>query len=296
MPAAPTIGPMTTTDPACDEPAPVLMTERLPMNPALVADALAEPGIWDIHHVLSTGSTNDDLARSTPPTGIAVSSVLVTQEQTAGKGRSGRQWSCPPGAGLMFSVRLALPEIPMARRGWIGATLGLAICRAFERVAGVRAELKWPNDVLVGGLKCGGILAEMTGQAVIVGAGLNISLRADELPRADATSLVLAGSGAVDRNLLLAGILDEFALMLAAWRRAGGDVDTSGLRRSYRDICATIGTRVRLELPGDVRVLGVAVDVDPDGAIVLQGADGSRSRYSAGDVVHLRPAEGSSGR
>jgi BirA family biotin operon repressor/biotin-[acetyl-CoA-carboxylase] ligase len=154
--------------------------------------------------------------------------VLVTEEQTAGKGRSGRHWACPPGAGLMFSVRLALSgnsgisEIPMARRGWIGAALGLAVCHGFADVAGVHARLKWPNDVLVDGHKCGGILAEMTGDAVIVGAGLNVSLLAAELPRADATSLLLAGAGSVDRNVLLARILDEFSRLLSAWRQAGG--------------------------------------------------------------------------
>jgi BirA family biotin operon repressor/biotin-[acetyl-CoA-carboxylase] ligase len=266
--------------------------ERLPMDPTLVAGALADPESWDVRHVLSTGSTNDDLARTAASAPGRASSVLVTEEQTAGKGRSGRQWACPPGAGLMFSVRLVLPEIPLARRGWIGATLGLAICRAFGRVAGVRAELKWPNDVLVGGLKCGGILAEMTSEAVIVGAGLNISLRADELPRADATSLRLSGAAVVDRNALLVAVLDEFRSLLQAWRRAGGDVDAAGLRQGYLNSCATIGSWVRVELPGDVSLVGRAVDVDPDGAIVLQDANGGRSRHSAGDVVHLRPAGG----
>lgn len=283
---------MTTSDRAAVPPA-----ARRPMAPSAVSAALEDPSRWDIRQVYSTGSTNDDLARGCHSASGSAPVVLVTEEQTAGKGRSGRWWACPPGAGLMFSVRLApsgvcgISEIPMARRGWIGAALGLAVCHGFAEVAGVDARLKWPNDVLVNGLKCGGILAEMTGEAVIVGAGLNISLQPAELPRADATSLSLAGVGCLDRNVLLAGILDEFSRLLAAWRRAGGDVDDSGLRRSYLDTCATIGSPVRIELPGDAVVAGVAVDVDPDGAIVLRNANGVRSRYAAGDVVHLRPAD-----
>lgn len=267
------------------------------MDPVLVAKALTDPSGWVVRHVDATGSTNDDLARGAISTGTGSGDdaylVLVTEEQTAGKGRSGRQWACPAGAGLMFSIRLersAIPDIPPARRGWVGAVLGLAICRAFSEVAGIGATLKWPNDVLVDGLKCGGILAEMTQNAVIVGAGLNISLRPEELPRADATSLALAGAPSVDRNALLAGILDDFSVSMLAWRQAGGDIDRCGLRGRYLATCATIGSSVRVELPGDRSVFGTAVDVDPDGAIVLQDGSGRRTRYSAGDVVHLRPA------
>lgn len=262
--------------------------DRPEMDPAAVQVALAQAHRWQLHHVRRTRSTNDDLARATG--GLHCDgTVLVTEEQTAGRGRSGRQWSCPAGAGLMFSVRVSAAEIPPIRRAWTGAALGLAIVRGFHAVAGVEAGLKWPNDVLVGGLKCGGILAESIGDSVVVGAGLNISLGHDELPRADATSLRLAGAAAVDRNTMLAVILDEFGDLLDRWRQAGGDVDVSGLRADYLAACATVGSTVRLELPGGRTVTGTAVDVDPDGAVVLDGADGLRVRYSAGDVVHLRP-------
>lgn len=241
---------------------------------------------------MSTGSTNDDLATALRGRGTGVAGrVLVTEEQTAGRGRSGRQWSCPAGAGLMFSVAVDVADIPAGRRAWTGVVLALAVSTAFASVAGVRAGLKWPNDVLVEGRKCGGILAESAGGLVLVGAGLNVSLEVGELPRADATSLRLAGAQ-VDRNVLLAAVLDEFGRLLADWRSAGGDVDRSGLRPAYLGACVTIGSRVRLQLPGGTTVEGDAVDVDADGAIVLQsGVD--RVRYSAGDVVHLRPVGGS---
>src|ERR1700709_313934 len=110
----------------------------------------------------------------------------------------------------MFSVKVATTRIPPQQRAWIGVALGLAVVQVFRQVAGVDASLKWPNDVLVNGLKGGGILAESVGDSLVVGAGLNISLGRDELPRADATSLVLAGADTVDRERLLVAVLDQF--------------------------------------------------------------------------------------
>ncbi len=260
------------------------------MDMGAVESALQRPDDWRLRHVPTTGSTNDDLAALVRESGAAAVAgrVLVTEEQTAGRGRSGRQWSCPAGAGLMFSVAVDVSDIPSARRAWTGVALAVAVSSAFESVAGVRAGLKWPNDVLVDGAKCGGVLAESVGDLVLVGAGLNVSLHRAELPRPDATSLWLAGAP-VNRNALLGGVLDEFGRLLADWRAVGGDVDRAGLRPAYLDACVTIGSNVRLELPGGGAVVGTAVDVDADGALVLDtGVD--RLRYSAGDVVHLRPA------
>jgi BirA family transcriptional regulator, biotin operon repressor / biotin---[acetyl-CoA-carboxylase] ligase len=260
-----------------------------------VEAALAHPGRWRVHHLISTRSTNDDLARGSGLlTDPVDGTVLVTEVQTAGRGRSGRDWSCPAGAGLMFSIKVDAAAIPSQRRAWMGVALGLAVTSAFRAATGfthpvdLTAMLKWPNDVLVEGSKCGGILAESVGESVVVGAGLNISLDRAELPRPDATSLALAGVEDVDRNQLLAAILDRFGELLDSWQAAGGDVDAGGLRPSYLAACATLGQQVRVELPGGGHVQGTAIDVDPDGAIVIEQPAG-RFRYSAGDVVHLRP-------
>ena len=260
------------------------------MDIAAVKVALRRADGWRLEHVLATGSTNDDLAlRSRAPGDLQLAgAVLVTEEQIAGRGRSGRQWSCPAGAGLMFSVAVDVSAIPPARRAWTGVALALSVVSAFGSVADVSAGLKWPNDVLVDGAKCGGILAESSGDLVVVGVGLNISLEQAELPRPDATSLLLLGAS-VDRNELLAAVLDEFGRLLADWRAAGGDVDRAGLRPAYLAACVTLGSTVRLELPGGEAVVGSAVDVDADGSIVLESG-ARRVRYSAGDVVHLRPA------
>lgn len=269
----------------------LLDRSRRPIEPAAVTALLSRPGSWTVRQIAVTGSTNADLAAaaSTLRHGL----VLTTEEQMRGRGRAGRDWVCPPGAGLMFSVLLREPRIPADRRGWTGAVLGLAIVRAISARTGLDAALKWPNDILIGGRKCAGILGEVADDAVVIGSGINVSLVADELPRDDATSLLLAGAGtaeALNRAGLLAGILDEFGFLLDRWVAAGGDIDRSGLRADYLAVCATVGSRVRLVLPGGGEPVLQAIDVAADGSLVVQDDAGRRRSYSVADVVHLRPA------
>jgi BirA family biotin operon repressor/biotin-[acetyl-CoA-carboxylase] ligase len=138
----------------------------------------------------------------------------------------------------------------------------------------------------------------VAGSALIIGTGINISLVSAELPRSDATSLWLSGptdvrnrGAQLDRNALLAAILDHFADLLDRWVAALGDVDTSGLRAEYRQTCATIGSKVRLQLPGGAELLADAIDVAPDGSLIVVDGAGRRASYSAADVVHLRPGQ-----
>lgn len=235
----------------------------------------------DLRGVASTGSTNVDLRSVVPESGGVV--VLTAEEQTAGRGRSGRNWSCPFGAGLMFSLRFT-PRVPVREFGWTGAVLGLSVRAALaDRIA---VDLKWPNDLQIAGDKLGGILAEATSDgAVIVGVGLNVSVRREDLPRLDATSLLSAGVD-LDRADLLARILLEFDQRVVRWEAAG--LVDSGLLPEYRAACVTLGRRVSVELPDGTTVLGQAVDVDPDGALVVRPDSGEQRAFAAGDVHHVR--------
>lgn len=244
---------------------------------------------WAVQHVEATGSTNGDLARLAARGG-AHGTVLVADVQLAGRGRLGRTWVAPPGDALLFSVLLRPDGVPVSRRGWIGGLLGLAAVGALAETTGVRAALKWPNDVLVDGRKVAGILAELAGDALVVGMGLNVTVPRAALPRPDATSLLLAGAPreALDRDALLGAVLERLGPLVARWQAAGGDVDACGIRAEYLAGCATIGSRVAVHLPDGTRIAGTAVDVDPDGAVVIDTGAGVRRRFVAGDVIHLR--------
>jgi BirA family biotin operon repressor/biotin-[acetyl-CoA-carboxylase] ligase len=189
---------------------------------------------------------------------------------------------------------LLRPGVSPPRWGWLPLLAGVALVEAVTGVAGVAATLKWPNDLLVGEGKCAGILAEAAGDAAVVGIGLNVTLRAGELPEPapgglPATSLALAGAHTTDRGALLGALLSRIEHWYGRWRATGADVERCGLRAAYLRACATLGRPVRVELPDDVALAGTADTVDAGGRLVLRTAAGVRS-LAAGDVVHLRTA------
>ncbi|GHC70522.1 biotin--[acetyl-CoA-carboxylase] ligase [Streptomyces cinnamoneus] len=267
--------------------------DRPPLNVTALRRGLLRPGaLWtSVDVVQRTGSTNSDLVAS----GGAEGAVLVAEEQSAGRGRLDRTWSAPPRSGLFFSVRLTPgPGVPVGRWGWLPLLAGVATATALSRAAGVDTALKWPNDLLVTvdgqERKAGGILAERAGDSVVVGIGLNVSLRADELPVPGAGSLALAGAGVLDRDPLLRAVLRSLEEWYGEWRAAGGDPAACRLQEAYTAGCATLGRTVRAELPGGRELVGEAVAVDGDGRLVLATADGVQEPVGAGDIVHLRPA------
>lgn len=291
---------------------------RPPIDAAALNAALVRPGrMWrGVEVVPAVGSTNSELvARSA--TGAPHGSVLVTEHQTAGRGRLGRVFTTPDRAALTFSVLLR-PRVPTNALGWIPVIMGVAAVAAVRRVTGVAAALKWPNDVLVpaaeraGGSaeagddgiaggdgtaendgKLAGILSEADFSApdalgVVVGIGLNVSQDRSELPVDTAVSLRGEGATSLDRGDLLTALLREFEELYTPWSAAGGDAGACGLAAAYRELCVTIGRRVRVHLPGDGLLEGVAAGVDGDARLLVDGPEG-RTALSAGDVVHVRP-------
>ena len=209
-------------------------------------------------------------------------SVLVAELQTAGRGRLDRTWTSPPRAGLTFSVLLR-PEVPIATWGWLPLLVGVAVHDAIPGVV-----LKWPNDVLCGRdhRKLAGILAQTSGEAVVLGVGLNVSTTADELPADNATSLALCGAAELDRTQLLLAILTRLDGRLAQWSDVGGDAAACGLHAAYTAACATIGREVAVSTTGGERLVGTAAGIDLDGRLRLD----TGVVVGAGDVEHLRPA------
>ena len=248
-------------------------------------------GLWQaVEVVAQTGSTNSDLAQRAR-SGATAGSVLVTDFQSAGKGRQGRSWVAPRGTNIAMSVLLR-PDVEPARWSWLPLLAGLAVVEGVRRTADVPAVLKWPNDVLVGERKLCGILAERVetpqGPACVVGLGLNVWLAAEELPVPTATSLALLagerGGQPPSRTMVIATVLAALELIVGRWEVLEDD---SMFAAAYLQRCETVGRRVRVHLAGDTTVEGVAEAVDHDGRLVVRTTSGLRT-FSAGDVVHLR--------
>jgi BirA family biotin operon repressor/biotin-[acetyl-CoA-carboxylase] ligase len=255
-------------------------------GPALSAALIRDSALWrSLEVVQEIGSTNAALmaaAADDEPEGV----VLVAEHQVTGRGRLDRVWTSPPGAGITVSFLLR-PDVPGARRGWLPLLTGVALAEAVGEVPGVRASLKWPNDLLAAdGAKLAGILAEVGSGAVVVGVGLNVSTRADELPETG-TSLALAAGRPVDRAAVLLQFLRGFERRYLAWAQTLGDPVSSGLARDYLAWCSTVGSHVVVTLPDGSTLEGVAESVDWDGRLVVRTAEGV-VELASGDVRHLR--------
>jgi BirA family biotin operon repressor/biotin-[acetyl-CoA-carboxylase] ligase len=220
---------------------------------------------WQITVVDETGSTNADLLAAAA-SGAADRSVLMARHQTAGRGRLDRRWVAPTGTNLLVSMLFRdVPTHPHE----LTQRVALAAAKACRDVAGVSPTLKWPNDLLLEGRKLAGVLAQAGGpgpQYVVVGIGLNVAWAPDDAAK-------------LGDNYAPAEVLDA---MLAAY-----DLLPDDITDLYREALTTIGQSVRVEL-ADSAVVGRALDVLPDGRLVVLDECGITHRFETGDVVHLR--------
>lgn len=271
------------------------MTRSASFDADVLRAVLGRGTFWgDLRVVAETGSTSSDLAilaRAGAPEGT----VILADHQTAGRGRLGRTWHAPSGTSIAVSMLFRPAPVPVARWPWLPLLAGVAVVEAVRAETGVAADLKWPNDVMVDGLKLAGLLAEVVPQAgrpetaeggggVIVGVGLNVTAQRSDLPPT-ATSLALCGATDLDWVRVLAAVLRSVAHRYAGWCTDAGE--PGAVQRAYRPLCATLGAQVRVQLPAGGSLTGQAIDIDDDGRLVVRTAAGDRA-LSAGDVVHVR--------
>jgi BirA family transcriptional regulator, biotin operon repressor / biotin---[acetyl-CoA-carboxylase] ligase len=244
-----------------------------------------------------TGSTNDVLVAAAADR--AEFATVVTGNQTAGRGRLGREWIAPPDQSLAASVLLR-PVLPageplsLEHFGWLPLLAGLAMVRAIEPLVSGAVGLKWPNDVQVSGLKVCGILAELlpAGDAVVIGTGVNLSLSEKDLPTPTSTSLAISGATITGDELADTVLSRYLATLRTVYREfltVGADVDASGTREAIIDVCTTLGKSVRVMLPAGEELVGAATDIDRHGRLVVRSSANGRERaVAAGDVTHVR--------
>jgi BirA family biotin operon repressor/biotin-[acetyl-CoA-carboxylase] ligase len=241
-----------------------------------------------LHVIETVDSTNAKLLRDAAddPEGHPHLSVVLTRDQRAGRGRLDRSWSAPPGTAVAVSVLLDVSAVAHSDRGWIPLVAGAAMRRALgAQLIDLDVAVKWPNDVLVSGLKICGILAEVLPgdpHRVVVGAGVNTDMASVDLPVPTATSFTALGREA-DEDRLIADYLEGLRDGISALAVSGAD----GVRADVEEACATIGADVTVTLPDSTTLSGVARRLDAEGRLVI-GVEGVETVVSAGDVVHVR--------
>ena len=249
--------------------------------PAAVAGRLRHAGI-----VWSTGSTNADLlVQADLPAGRF--DFLAAEFQRAGRGRRTRSWIAPPGGAICLSASWSFASLPAAI-GALSLAVGVCVLRTLQRLGIAGVELKWPNDLVAGGSKLGGILIELRAEAagpafVVVGIGLNVALGSAVIERIKAAGTqaidLAALAGAVpDRNTLIAALLDQLVAGILQFERFGFDAFAA----EWRAADALAGKAVRVNVDGS-NVSGHARGIDLDGALCVQTRDGLQ-RFLTGDA------------
>ena len=265
--------------PETDEPGRV---DVLNSDRVLANLAAADVPWTDVIVLESAGSTNTELSNAVAEGRATSGAVIAADTQTAGRGRLDRDWFSQSGATLTFSVFLSAP---MSVAHFLPVLMGLAVARAIP-AASDRVKLKWPNDVLVDERKAGGILAEAASGGAVVGCGINVALRQEDLPVPEAHSLSLADIN-IERSELLAHILIELYELYQRWAEAGYHAEAAGLLDEFRRQCSTLGREVQVQLPDGGQLRGEAEDIDEAGQLLVRTTDGTQP-VSVGDVIHLR--------
>ena len=237
-----------------------------------------------VHHFETLGSTND-LAKELAAQGAPEGTLVVAETQTGGRGRLGREWNSPPGVGLYVSLVLR-PMLPPMELPQITLTTAVAVVKAVRRVAGLAPGIKWPNDLLINGQKLGGILTEMETESdrirhVVVGLGLNVNNPG--FPpglKATATSLALAAGRKFSRVDLLKAWLEEFETLYDRFLNQ----EFAEILEEWKGAAVTLGRAVTVR-QGPREISGQALDVAPDGALLLRTASGEVVRVTSGEIT-----------
>jgi BirA family biotin operon repressor/biotin-[acetyl-CoA-carboxylase] ligase len=223
-----------------------------------------------------TSSTNDVVARLAAGK-KKVGLVVFAESQTKGRGRHGRVWVSPRGKGLWCSVFLR-PELPAGAMSRITVAASVAVVRAVRELCSVDARIKWPNDVTIAGKKVAGILTELSAGVAVLGIGIDVNCRAEELPEV-ATSLWVASGQKQDRGALAARVLMELD---GLYRLAVEDFEL--VAKEWAGLCTTLGRQIVVTM-GHRRIEGCAQALDGDGALLLRKDNGQTERLLGGDLT-----------
>lgn len=230
-------------------------------------------GYWRVSIIDEVSSTQTQLKKQS----LKNWDLLTTEFQSAGRGRLDRTFEAPKNSALLFSFYIE-PKREKNYWGFIPLIAGAVVAKTINKITSSRIySCKWPNDILCNGKKIAGLLAETTGNGVIVGIGINVSIDESQLPTPNASSILLESKLIVDRNILLADICNEFKMQFEKWD------DGHDLESYYLEICSTICNEVKVIAP-DGEKIGRAIGISNSGALLLESGE----EVTVGDLIHLR--------
>ena len=249
---------------------------RAPLDPKRITEEISQ--YWRVSVVDITESTQVDLLQLVSSNQALSKRVIVSEFQSAGRGRLDRNFEAAPMTALTFSMYI---EPKVDKTEWSFLTL-LAALSVREAIASLdsttRIDIKWPNDLLIGEKKCAGIIAQATEKGVVIGIGINVGMNESELPVPTATSLAIEGGLELDRNIILGAILNHFEVNLQIWELGKSFIS------EYKEASATIGANIEVSLPGGKLIKSRAIGVSDAGELLLESGEA----VTVGDVVHLR--------
>ncbi len=234
----------------------------------------------------SVDSTNER-AKLLCQQGAEEGTIVIADEQTGGRGRLGRRWHSERGKNLTFSLVIT-PDLQPGEAGILSLAAALAVAEAVAEATGLRAECKWPNDVLLGGKKCCGILSEAVvvadrAAAVVLGIGLNVNQTS--FPPAigqSATSMMLAAGKPFDRVAVLAAVLAHLETLYSHVRSG----ETKTILQRWASACPMAGKTIAVDT-GKRRITGTVVSFDRDGGMIVR-SEGRDNKVFAGDVTIIQ--------
>lgn len=240
-----------------------------------------------IYYYPLLGSTNTEVRRLAEE-GAPGGTVVLADAQSAGQGRRGRSWHSPPGKGIYFSLLLRPPGTSPAAAAPVTLAAAVAVARQLREYTGMEVAVKWPNDLLIGQKKIGGILTETrtSRQALlylVLGIGLNINHRAEDFPaelRRRATSLYLESGHTFERTALFLDLLKALRHCLDFFFKEG----FAPFQPLWKELSTTLGNDVKLA-GQDEAVQGKAVDLDVEGALLIEDDRGQRHRIFCGEII-----------
>jgi BirA family biotin operon repressor/biotin-[acetyl-CoA-carboxylase] ligase len=213
-----------------------------------------------------------DIAKKIARTGFKNGTVIFSEEQTSGRGRSGHSWSCPRYKGLLFTILLT-HTIQHDHLCLLTGTMAISVTETIRETLQLPAEIKWPNDILIGGKKVGGILVELERRfkkqsIFLIGIGLNVNVTEKELPkqtRLPATSLAIENKGFIDRVLLAKALLQN----IDKWYSILRDEYFRYIAERWKELCVTIGERLTIA-ECDTEYTGKVIDISNNGGLMLR--------------------------